>query len=240
MKTIVALTIAMTFFAALLCQQAEAQNLRRIFRRDTIVIPEDIIFEVMQDEIDAEKKMAEEQMQKQLDITTVAIMGQPEVEAETMYRFMLTRNPDFDREIAEAFYEIGKKYGIRGDIALCQSALETGWFKFTGGTAVTPDQHNYCGLGVTKLGLKGHSFPTVRQGVTAQIQHLYAYACKDPLPFGEAIIDPRFKLVSRGIAPTWQGLSNRWAANPRYAERILQLFEQMKTFEDNLISDEKR
>ncbi|MDE5836504.1 MAG: hypothetical protein K2H50_05825 [Paramuribaculum sp.] len=46
MKTIVALTIAMTFFAALLCQQAEAQNLRRIFHRDTIVIPEDIIFEV--------------------------------------------------------------------------------------------------------------------------------------------------------------------------------------------------
>ncbi|MDE5839167.1 MAG: glucosaminidase domain-containing protein, partial [Paramuribaculum sp.] len=109
--------------------------------------------------------------------------------------------------------------------------LETGWFKCTGGTAVSPDQHNYCGLGVTRLGIKGHSFDTIEDGVTAQIQHLYAYATKMPIPYGETIIDPRFSMVSRGIAPTWHGLNNRWAANPHYADRILNLFSQMINFE---------
>ncbi len=195
---------------------------------DTIVIPEDIIFEVMQEEIAAEKdSLVNEKIPADGAVT---ILGQPEVDVETMYRFILSRNPEFDRDIAEAFYHIGEIYGVRGDIALCQSALETGWFKFTGGTAVTPDQHNYCGLGVTRLGLKGHSFDTIEDGVTAQIQHLYAYACNKPLPRGEVIIDPRFTLVTRGIAPTWQDLNNRWAMNSHYAARILTLFGQMKNF----------
>lgn len=157
-----------------------------------------------------------------------AIMGEPELTATELYNFVVEKNPDFTPDIAEAFINVGRKYGIRGDIALCQSIIETGWFKYTGGTAVTPDQHNYCGLGVTKMGLKGCAFPTVEQGVTAQIQHLYAYASTAPLPEGEELLDPRFKLVQRGVAPTWQGLSNRWAANSRYATQIITLFNQAK------------
>ncbi|MDE6651116.1 MAG: glucosaminidase domain-containing protein [Paramuribaculum sp.] len=198
-------------------------------QQDTIVIPEDIIFDVMQEEIEQQNNL--ERMTEETTNFSIPIMGEPEADAEQMYRFIQSRNPDFEREIAEAFYTIGKKYGVRGDIALCQSALETGWFKFTGGTAVTPDQHNYCGLGVTRLGIKGHSFDTIEDGVTAQIQHLYAYATKKPIPYGETILDPRFSMVSRGIAPTWHGLNNRWAANPHYADRILNLFSQMINFE---------
>lgn len=157
------------------------------------------------------------------------ITGSSLVDADGMYRFVIANNPDFDRNIAEAFHSISKKYGVRGDMAFCQAILETGWFKFTGGTKVTPDQHNYCGLGVTKLGMKGHSFPTVEDGVTAQIQHLYAYAVSAPLPKGEKLIDPRFHKVRRGCAPTWNDLSGRWAANPRYAERILDLYAKLLT-----------
>lgn len=158
------------------------------------------------------------------------IMGEPEIDAATLHRFVTVQNPDFDREIAEAYISVGRRYGIRGDIALCQSILETGWFKFADGTAVRAEQHNYCGLGVVRLGQTGHSFDTVEKGVTAQIQHLFAYACKSPLPEGEELLDPRFKLVNRGVAPTWQELSGRWAANTRYARSIMKLYVQLKRF----------
>ncbi len=158
----------------------------------------------------------------------VPIMGDAEVDVETMCRFVSKRNADFDCAIAQAFHDVGKRYGIRGDIALCQSILETGWFKYVGGTAVRPEQHNYCGLGVTRLGLAGASFETIEEGVTAQIQHLYAYATRSALPKGEVEIDPRFRMVVRGSAPTWQKLNMRWAMNNHYADRILNLYAQMR------------
>ncbi len=157
----------------------------------------------------------------------LSILGPTEVSADRMWAFVAAVNPDFSPSIARAFYEIGRRYGIRGDVALCQAVIETGWFRFTGGTAVTPDQHNYCGLGVTKLGIKGHEFATVEAGVTAHIQHLYAYATRQPLPEGETIVDPRFSLVSRGVASNWTDLNRRWAANDHYGESIIALFGRM-------------
>lgn len=168
---------------------------------------------------------AEKEQTKATDILT--ILGPTEVSADRMWAFVAAVNPDFRPDIARAFYEIGRRYGIRGDVALCQAVIETGWFRFTGGTAVTPDQHNYCGLGVTKLGMKGHAFDSVEDGVTAHMQHLYAYATRRPLPKGEKVIDPRFSLVKRGIATSWTDLNRRWAANDRYGESILALFERL-------------
>ena len=155
------------------------------------------------------------------------ILGALEVDAETMYRFVAERNPSFDRRIAEAFYEVGLTYGIRGDIALCQAIIETGWFRFDNGTAVRPEAHNYCGLGVHTRGEKGCSFSSPREGVTAMIQHLYAYCCHDPLPEGEMVSDPRFRLVLRGSAPTWESLSGRWAMNHHYGTNILKIYSQL-------------
>lgn len=161
------------------------------------------------------------------------ILGESVIDAATIQRFIARHNPDFDISIAETYLAVGNRYGIRGDIALCQSILETGWFRFSDGTSVSPDQHNYCGLGVTRLGQKGQSFDTVEQGVTAQMQHLFAYACKKPLPKGETLLDSRFKLVSRGIAPTWAELSGRWAANSQYARSIMRLYIQLHKFSQN-------
>lgn len=158
---------------------------------------------------------------------TTPIMGDCQVDVERMCAFVRRHNADFDCRIAQAYLDVGKRYGIRGDIAFCQAILETGWFKFAGGTAVKAEQHNYCGLGVTRLGLSGASFDTIEQGVTAQLQHLYAYATSHALPGGEEIVDPRFKMVARGSAPAWEDLNMRWAMNNRYAEQILQLYSQM-------------
>ncbi len=89
------------------------------------------------------------------------------------------------------------------DLAFCQSCLETGNFTFKG-SAVTLDQNNFCGLGVTSNGMKGNSFATPQLGIRAQIQHLKAYANKEPLR--QTQIDPRFHYVTRGCSPYLQWL----------------------------------
>lgn len=156
------------------------------------------------------------------------IKGKQVATIDRMYQFVKSKNPGFDREIAVQMYKMGEKYGIRGDIALCQSCIETGWFKYTGGTAVTPDDHNYCGLGVTQKGKKGCQFATVALGCEAQIQHLFAYACKDALPYPK--VDPRFNYVNRGCAPTWESLGGKWASATNYGTQILAVYNQMMAF----------
>ena len=153
------------------------------------------------------------------------IMGESYLNVTQLVRFVKAQNPKFDGNIAAAFIEKSKKYGIRGDVALCQSILETGWFKYVG-SAVTEDQHNYAGLGVTSNGVKGLSFGSVSAGVEAQLQHLYAYATKADLPEGTTLLDPRFKLVARGSAPRWVDLNQKWSSSTEYGQKILAIYKQ--------------
>lgn len=156
---------------------------------------------------------------------------------------ILSNNPTFDIEIAKTFFNLAPKYQIDPLMAIAQSILETGWFKYEQ-SAVTPDQHNYCGMGVVTSGIKGASFDTINDGVTAQLQHLFAYGCKTVLPNDEEILDPRFSLVTRGIAPYWQQLAGRWAcpgydttkyatpteamaADNTYGQKILRIYNQL-------------
>lgn len=160
------------------------------------------------------------------------IMGDSVVAFDKMVAFVQSVNPNAQdiTEIALNFIEVGREYGMRGDIAFCQSVLETGYFKYNGGTAVTPDQHNYAGLGVTSKGMKGNSYSSVLDGVKAQMQHLFAYASTDPIPNNDAIIDARFKYVTRGIAPHWEDLNNHWAMNSQYGQEILAIYDKMVAF----------
>ncbi|MCH5318374.1 MAG: glucosaminidase domain-containing protein [Paramuribaculum sp.] len=225
------LTVAMSGYA----KKTRIAKIKHKIPADTIVIPETVYFETLpfSDSLTVEETSGESIPMEILtpciaDIDgSLSIMGKATVDVETMVRFVVKTNPDFNPEIARAFYDVGELYGVRGDVALCQAIIETGWFLFTGGTAVTLDQNNFCGLGVTKKGMKGHSFATVTDGVKAQIQHLYAYASKENLPAGEEKIDPRFSLVSRGVAPTWNDLNQRWAANSRYGESIIRVYKDM-------------
>jgi hypothetical protein len=138
--------------------------------------------------------------------------------------------------MAEIFLEEGEKEGVRGDGAFCQSLIETGYFRFGGD--VQPDQHNYAGLGATG-GVPGLSFPDARTGIRAQIQHLKAYASAEPLV--QVCVDPRYKYVSKGCAPTFEQLSGKWAvlgysgyssleaaraAKDSYGDHIIQLIER--------------
>ena len=144
-------------------------------------------------------------------------------------------------ELVDLYLQIGDQYGIRGDLAYCQAVKETEYFQFTG--TVQAWQNNYCGLWAVgspctgqedlngaepslvrfEAGVHGAIFPTPEIGVEAHIQHLYAYASRDSLPSGKVLADPRFNLVSRGCAPTWQGLNARWAVpGPTYGQSIIQ------------------
>ncbi|HWP97113.1 MAG TPA: stalk domain-containing protein [Syntrophomonadaceae bacterium] len=169
----------------------------------------------------------------------ISIMGQS-VATSAELRSLLRQNNPSAPDLVDLYLNIGRDYGVRGDIAFCQAAKETGWWKF--GNEVQPEQNNYCGLSATgspmtgledlrgadpnrvhfAAGQYGAYFDTPATGVEAHIQHLYAYASKNPLPIGKTLLDPRFKLVSKGVAPYWTDLNGRWAVpGDGYGESIL-------------------
>lgn len=162
-----------------------------------------------------------------VDTDLETIRGTTTLTAAQITNFIKKNNPNFDIKIANAFVKLGPIYGISGDMAICQSIIETGWFKYEG-SAVKADQHNYCGLGVLSNGSTGCSFATIEQGVEAQLQHLYAYACKDDVPKGRTIYDPRFKYVNRGCAPRWVDLDGKWCAEGgNYGKTIIAIYTKM-------------
>lgn len=158
------------------------------------------------------------------------ILGTPVATPERMYKYGKSKGagPTFTLEMCQEFYNVGKRWGVRGDIAICQSFIETGWFKYTGGTAVTPSDHNYCGLGVTTTGYKGCIFSTMSEGINAQLQHLWSYATTANLPSGWTKVDPRFAHGRRGWAPNWENLgSGNWASAAGYGNSIMSIYNEM-------------
>lgn len=166
------------------------------------------------------------------------IMGNSQATAYQMAEFVRIKKGNGVRlqgatvqQLAQMYLEEGAKEGIRGDVAFAQAILETGYFSYEG-SSVSPDQHNYAGIGTTGGGVKGHYFKDARTGVRAQIQHLKAYASRDALK--QANVDPRFKFVTRGIAPNWQDLQGRWAMKQgsNYGDVILGLYNQILAVPD--------
>lgn len=153
------------------------------------------------------------------------ILGENELDAATMDAFVRRVNPGYKYDFAGQYLDIGAKYGVRGDLAFAQSIHETGYFRFRG--RIPASYNNFAGLGATGSGVPA-SFSSRARGIQAQIQHLFAYASIEPLK--EAQIDPRFKLVQRGIAPNWEDLGGRWAVpGINYGEDIVGIWQKMKS-----------
>lgn len=160
------------------------------------------------------------------------IMGEAKATAEQMKAYIKAKNPKVAQRVLDMiplYLSEGKTEGVRGDIAFAQSCLETGNFGFSG-SAVTLDQNNFCGMGVTSNGMKGNSFDMPQLGIRAQIQHLKAYASTEALK--KACIDPRFKYVTRGSAiyVEWLGQQENpdgkgWAAGAGYGSKILTILK---------------
>jgi hypothetical protein len=190
---------------------------------------------------------------RQINLEEIGIMGNPQLTADQMEAYLAGETPriktkmekagrEFEPmpKLAELYLQIGREYGIRGDIAYFQAVKETEYFQFTG--SVQSWQNNYCGLWATgspctgeeslngadpdqarfEKGVHGAIFSTPEAGIEAHIQHLYAYATKKVLPEGNVLVDPRFAIVDRGISPTWLQLNARWAVpGTTYAQSIL-------------------
>ena len=161
-------------------------------------------------------------------VSGTKIMGAAVATVEQMTAYIKAKNPQVAQSVLDMvplYLSEGAAEGVRGDIAFAQSCLETGNFGFVG-SAVTLDQNNFCGMGVTANGLNGNSFDTPQLGIRAQVQHLKAYASTEPLK--NECIDPRFKYVARGCAEVVEWLGQKenpqgkgWATGAGYGEKIV-------------------
>jgi hypothetical protein len=162
----------------------------------------------------------------------VPIMGSGKASPEALSAFLLKHNPALGKPFTDAFavfyVDEARIEGVNADVAFAQMCVETGFLSFRG--QVTPDMNNFAGLGTTGPGVNGERFPTPQIGVRAQIQHLKAYATAEPLK-GE-LVDPRYKWVKYGSAPTVAALSGKWAADKNYGRKIQSMLERLYAFSE--------
>jgi hypothetical protein len=155
------------------------------------------------------------------------ILGQGALDAARLAAFLRTTNSAVDpfraAELAALYVEEAAAEGVNHDVAFAQMVLETGALRFGG--LVTQEMHNYCGLGSIGPGTPGERFPSAQIGVRAHIQHLKAYATASPLK--RSLVDPRYRWVRYGSAPTISALAGKWAADPEYGNKIRGILNRM-------------
>lgn len=162
------------------------------------------------------------------------IMGRAAATVTQMQTYIKKVNPKVSDSVIKMiplYISEGAIEGVRGDIAFAQSCLETGNFTFSG-SAVTLDQNNFCGMGVTRNGVKGNSFKTPQIGIRAQIQHLQAYGSIGRLK--QTVVDPRYTYVTRGCAEyvEYLGIQENpkhygWAAGKNYGSKIIAILNNI-------------
>ena len=121
--------------------------------------------------------------------------------------------------------------GVRAEVLFVQAMKETGWLQFGGDVKIT--QFNFGGLGATGNGEPGETFPDVRTGLRAQVQHLKAYASEEDLV--NECVDTRFTYVTRNCAPyvEWLGSQENpnhvgWAASERYGYELVEMIHTLE------------
>ena len=171
------------------------------------------------------------------------IMGCTTVDAEDMVAQYEAQNVEYPSDVLteggapdiDSFCTIvieeADAEGVRGEVVYEQAMLETGWLQFGGDASA--GQFNFSGLGTTGGGVAGNSFPDVRTGIRAQVQHLKAYASSEELT--QACVDNRFQYVARESAPyvEWLGIQENpygggWAAGRSYGYKLRSLLADLK------------
>lgn len=152
--------------------------------------------------------------------------------ARELTDFFMANNPEADRDnvflLAELYIQEASAEELNSDCAFIQMCHETGFLRY--GNLVTPEMHNYCGLGAIDENQRGLWFATEREGVRAHIQHLHAYATTEDRVLKNECIDPRYKYVRpRGKSATIEGLAGTWAADRQYSEKLEQLLVRLET-----------
>ncbi len=141
--------------------------------------------------------------------------------------------PDL-RTFCQMYYDEAAMEGVRAEVAFAQAMKETGWLKYGG--IVNIGQFNFAGIGALDGNSNGNcaSFPDVRTGIRAQIQHLKAYGSTAAL--NNPKVDPRFDKVTRGAARyvEWLGQKENptgagWATGKNYGLDIVAMIKVLKS-----------
>jgi peptidoglycan hydrolase CwlO-like protein len=141
-------------------------------------------------------------------------------------------------DLANIYIQEGNDEGVRGDMAFAQAVVETGGFE-------SAPSNNYAGMGWCDSCSAGTNFPTPRDGVRAQIQHLLNYADASsraatlhhpPSPYWYGS-DPATAAVNfdtffaKGWAPTWNNMGHgNWATDPNYSGKVIHIYDEMLAF----------
>ena len=147
-------------------------------------------------------------------------------------RAVAAKESELQYLLNEKIKELSKEAeDIRAEVAFTQAMKETGFLQFGGDVSI--EQFNFAGIGTTGGGVPGNSYPDVRTGVRAQIQHLKAYATDEALA-GECV-DDRYSYVTKGSAPyvEWLGQKENpegygWATGERYGYDIVEMIHAMR------------
>jgi peptidoglycan hydrolase CwlO-like protein len=141
-------------------------------------------------------------------------------------------------DLANIYIQEGNDEGVRGDMAFAQAVVETGGFEAS-------PSNNYAGMGWCDSCSSGTNFPTPRDGVRAQIQHLLNYADASsraaklhhpPSPYwygsDPATAASNFDtFFAKGWAPTWNDMGHgNWATDPSYSGKVIHIFDEMLAF----------
>lgn len=171
------------------------------------------------------------------------IMGESSVTAEDLSTWFKENGGSYPEEelgkggadsietFCQIYIEEAEAEGVKAEVAFAQTMKETGWLKFGGDASI--EQFNFAGIGTTGGGEPGNSFPDVRTGVRAQIQHLKAYATEEALL--QECVDERYEYVTKGCAPyvEWLGqqenpIGTGWATDEEYGYAIVEMIDDLK------------
>jgi N-acetylmuramoyl-L-alanine amidase/Mannosyl-glycoprotein endo-beta-N-acetylglucosaminidase len=154
------------------------------------------------------------------------IMGHGSTSEVQLMMFLKSNNEDAlirFPDLPKLYREEGAIEGVNHDIAFCQMCVETAFLRF--GSTVSAEQNNFGGIAAAGGADDGAVFPSARIGVRAHIQHLKAYASTAPLV--QELVDPRFRFVTRGVAPLVDQLSGRWAADVQYGTKVTAILRRL-------------
>ena len=136
------------------------------------------------------------------------------------------------RDFASVVYDEAVAEGVSPELVFVQAMEETGWLRFGGDVSV--NQYNFSGIGAVGGGAKGATFPDVRTGIRAQVQHLRAYADNSvtTASLANTVVDPRFTYVRKGAAPVVEYLGIQenpnhtgWAAAKNYGYDLVSMMK---------------
>ena len=165
-------------------------------------------------------------------VTTQEMVDYFNASGETYPSEALSRGgADSIETFCQMYYDEACAEGVRPEVAFAQTMKETGFLQYGGDASI--EQFNFAGLGTTGGGVPGNSYPDVRTGIRAQIQHLKAYATTDAL--AQECVDDRYEYVKKGSAPyvEWLGQQENpegvgWATGDNYGYDIVSMIREMR------------